>query len=272
MNLVETTDSMEPNFGHKVWQLVQRVAPQLLMGTAALALAVFAALHKPWNGVLFAAGLSLTLWAILLEGSRRGALEKLEADLALARSQLSTANGRVTDLCNEVKATSYEMLVALSDLYVGDPNDLRVSVYVRQDENWVRLGRHSARSRYRESGRATIPLEEGLLHRAYDRSRADAKGLPDRERDAVRYDEEQNRLGLRKGASPGLVMAPRSYALFRIDSRPAATPGATFVLCFESTRPQGLELTELEKLVAPWTCAIHLVFTRVFEVHETAGE
>lgn len=258
-----SNEPVEPNLGHKAWLVLQRVAAQVLTTGAAVALAVFTVPHKPWNILLFIAGTASAAGAIFLESRKRSLLEQRDRELRTEREKVRAESNKVAQLRSEVEETAYELLVALSELCGGEANDLRTSIYIRQESSWVRLGRHSARTRYRESGRTVIPLEEGLLHRAYDRSVADAKGLPDRLKDPVRYEEEQCRLGLKSGMSPALVMAPRSYALFRIDSRPAATPGATFVLCFESDRPQGLDRAELEPRVQPWTFAVHLAYTRV---------
>jgi hypothetical protein len=243
---------------------VVRRGPQILTAVSAIALGAFTApTGTLWTAVVLAVGIFSAACAVFWESRKADRLERVSLALATAESDLRDSRERRMELEDDARRAAHELLVAVAGICGGDPNDLRTSMYVRRAASWHRLGRYSASARHRESGREVIPLEEGLLHRAFDRSTADAKDLPNRDRAPVQYETEQCKLGLAPGRSQSLGMSSRSYLLFRIEGQPSATPGPTFVLCFESMDPQGLDPQGLADVFDPWRGALHIAFARV---------
>jgi len=250
--------------GRKARDIAVRRGPQILTATAAIALATFTAPNSDlWTIVVLLLGIACASGAVIWESRKAYRLDEVSAAFDASEQELVGVKARVATLEEEANRTAHELLVAVSGICSGDPNDLRTSIYVRREKSWHRLGRYSASARHRDSGRPVIPLEEGLLHRAFDRSRGDAANLPIRQRAPGQYETEQCKLGLPPGRSETLGMAARCYLTFRIEGQPSATPGPTFVLCFESMDPQGLNPKELTEAIDPWRAALHVTFARV---------
>jgi hypothetical protein len=216
-----------------------------------------------WRFCLFLVGFFALGSAVVLESRKNERLSEMQGTIDEQANDLAKRTVCAERGLESARRTAHELLVSVATLCPGDQNNTRVTVYERVDEQWVRVGRYSASTVHRESGRKAIPLESGLLHRAMERSKGYAKDLPDPHHAPGQYEKEQRDLGLPEGLSRHLGMASRSYALFRFEGHPSAQENATFVICIESTEPQGADVSELERLLKPWLVTLHGAFSRL---------
>jgi hypothetical protein len=192
---------------------------------------------------VFGAGVAVQLLATIRQEHEKEVTDELREKLkesdqnvvALQRSrkeQRSAASG-----CLDEASRVLAELVSL-------PVDGRLSVYRRLDTGWHRMARHCENLEWRSSGRRVLPLEEGLLHRAYQRGSAAASGLPDSRTDPRAYADEQRQLGVPRSALANQRMRSRSYALSAFP-RPGGVD-RLYVVVIESTDPQGVTLPTLQ--------------------------
>lgn len=229
---------------------------------ATLTLASFSVLRQPYAAIVFCIGLVLGLLALRIEEARLDRADELAAELNSARDDAGGKAARLGTYLEDARLAIDEVLVALIRHCEADLDNVRATVYLRREQDWVRLARYSSNAAFRESGRTSIPLGSGLLQRALERSTAEANDLPDRERAPAQYEREQIRLGLLADQCSMLRMPSRSYALFRIEGAVTARPRKTFILCIESTDPRGAVRGALSDAIGNWIPLLHRIFAR----------
>ena len=236
---------------------------QALTLLAAIALALFSSVMLPWAGIIFGTGIVLGILALWSEGGEFDRNQALAESLGKAESSLQACGAGADATARDARRSLDEVLLAVIGQCGGEPGTVRASVYFRREEGWVRVSRYSSNAAFRDSGRVTIALGQGLLQRAFERSTAEANDLPDPARAPTQYEREQVRLGLLPGTCASFTMASRSYAVFRIEGRPTERPIQTYVLCLESTEPWGVVLSALSEALSDWLPAMHRTFVAV---------
>lgn len=240
-------------------QLARRHMGQILTVISGVLLALFTIFPGYWDWVILIVGVACALGAIMTEGRKQDANEKLAGDLAQAKKALAANSSALELRSGSARTLAHNLIVDISRLCDVDENTVRASIYERREGDWVRVARYSASAAYRGTGRLKIPLGAGLLQRAFERAHAEAVDLPVRERAPAQYEREQARLGLEPAVSGNLTMPSRSYALFRFEGPPTEPNVRTFVLCLESTEPQGVIAAQLWDQLTPWWWSIHRV-------------
>jgi hypothetical protein len=246
-----------------VVKFIRRNGGPILTLLASLLLATFGLLDVPWRPWAVLLGAMSALGSVLVESRKRDRVRELESvigTLSLAKDDALESANLLKGVCAR---SANEALAAISCMCSGDPTTVRASVFEREDTHWHRIARYSRSAAFRDGGRTQIPLREGLLHRALERSVAEGLKLPDRDRAPLGYEKDQVRLGLPPGQSALLTMPSRSYAVFILAGSAAEAASRTFALCVESTDPEGVVLRELKPQLDEWLPALHSLFSGI---------
>ncbi len=236
---------------------------QFLTGLAAVLLSTFTVFPDFWFWLTLLAGVGAAVAAIFAESGKQAEIGRLERQLKTVGGERDVAKSALDRKVESAHLIAHAVAVDMARLCEVDVNTVRASVYERRESDWIRLVRYSASAAYREGGRKTIPLGSGLLQRAFERAHAEVVDLPDRERAPVQYEKEQVKLGLQPGLSEKLIMPSRSYGLFRFEGPPTDPLVRTFVLCLESTDPQGVVGGQVGDLLEPWLWSLHRVYANL---------
>lgn len=234
---------------------------------SAVSLALFTTVQAPWFGLLLAIGIAAAILSLVVDSRDQDYNRQLIAERDEAAARTTALERDRESTADSAMMAAYALTVDMARLCAADYNTIRASVYVRGAAEWILVTRYSANATFQESGRRTVPFNSGLLHRAFERSRAEAFDLPDRGRAPAQYEREQGKLGLPSGLSSKLTMPSRSYALFRFEGAPTEPRSRIFILCVESTEPQGIGPADVSDALSRWWPSFHKVFDNTVQTN-----
>lgn len=113
-------------------------------------------------------------------------------------------------------------------------HDERISLYIIDDEKFVRCARFSQNPKYNQAGRASYPLNEGVIGEAWSKGREFCANFPNAQKNKETYILKTNsKYGISKDTVENFSMFPRLILGYRISNYDKSEHNAVIII--EST-------------------------------------
>ncbi len=144
----------------------------------------------------------------------------LDAEVAALRTTKSELERRLGEFGRELaKLLRAELEILAKELHYWSSE--RITLFVQDGDQLLRVARCSANQTYRQSGRSAYPLHEGCLGRALERGDAADVELPDPKADLDAWTAAQwERWQVPADTASELTMKSRAVIARRIDASP----------------------------------------------------